>query len=78
MLSAKQQISNIKHGRAIKANICPLTFGPLCILCSGLKINHSIKYTDVSNYLQLYANMNHVKRVHGIVHRSITTTGLLI
>ena len=29
MLSAKQQPSNIKHGGAIRPNVCKLTFGPL-------------------------------------------------
>ena len=32
MLSAKQQPSNIKHGGAIRPNVCKLTFGPLCTL----------------------------------------------
>ena len=30
MLSAKQQPSNIKHGGAIRPNVCKLTFGPPC------------------------------------------------
>ena len=28
---AKQQPSNIKHGGAIRPNVCKLTFGPPCI-----------------------------------------------
>ena len=34
--SAKQQLSNIKHGRGIRPNVWVLTFGPPCIIYSNL------------------------------------------
>ena len=39
MPSAKQQPSNVKHGDAIRPNVWVLTFGPPCIISTGISRN---------------------------------------
>ena len=42
MLSAKQQLLNIKHGGGIRPNVCPLTFGPPCTNRLSMEFNEFV------------------------------------
>ena len=56
MLSAKQQLSNIKHGEGIRLNVWVLTFGPLYIKCILILIELNSSYYGsvvINNFKEL-------------------------